>query len=177
MRLSSVLKISREISLEARREFVRRSKEIFMKRDKTNYEKDWLAGYMEHQEELMKIPVGLGMSRHPCQNSLVQASYSSSRIEATQEVEYDPTAIGQQPAGSREVSHFPRGPYLDEEVVRPADLNRLFVKSEAFDGIRPPPRQWLDQYEKAAISNGWSDAAKVKHMATFLKETVYSWLT
>lgn len=63
------------------------------------------------------------------------------------------------------------------EVVKPADLNRLFVRPETFNGVKPPPRQWLDQYEKAALSNELTDLAKVKYMATFLKESAYAWLT
>lgn len=116
---------------------------------------------MEHQSELLRTePVF--EKRQP--ESGRTSEYSASNVEPGSEVEYGPAS-------------FDAASQSRPEFIRPADFNRLFVRPETFNGVRPPPRQWLDQYEKAAISNGWSDTAKVKYMATFLKETAYAWLT
>ncbi|CAA2962364.1 uncharacterized protein LOC110893025, partial [Olea europaea subsp. europaea] len=168
IRLSSALRIAGHISLEGRQEFTRKCREIFAKRNKTAYEKDWLNDYMEHQDQLFSTTV-----KPPSQHGSDPISYSNSQIEEGDEVEYGPENRHHQPRPASP----PRYHRYDTEEVKPADLNKLFVKPETFNGVKPSARQWLDQYEKAATSNGWSDNAKVKYMATFLKDTAYSWLT
>jgi len=137
---------------------VRKSQEIFTKRNKINYEKEWLADYIEHQAKLFEAPPP-AHSPPSSRASPVGNQYSEHEVEEDQQLEYGP------------------GPSSHQEEVRPADLNKLFVRPEPFNGIKPPARQWLDQYEKAATANNWTDAAKIKYMATFLKESAYSWLT
>lgn len=164
-RLSSVLKLTTSLTPAARQEFVRRSRELFAKRNKTNYEKEWLADYMENQDAFFMASETALRSRHSSRNS-----GTSSQMGDARELEYRMPPM--EPPSHIHVPH--REPFPNDEVVRPADLNKLFVKPETFNGIKPPPRQWLDQYEKAAFSNGWTETAKIKYMATFLKETAYS---
>lgn len=37
-----------------------------------------------------------------------------------------------------------------DNAVQQIELNKLELKPPAFDGIKPPPRRWLDDYERAA---------------------------
>lgn len=192
IRLGALLQISKEITPEARREFIRKSQELFAKRNKTNYEKNWLSDYVAHQEGLLQAPMTTGAqqgsSGHSSRDEFCSHFETGNETEAAngraiRNTSTPHAAAGHQfqppqfqPPQFQSPSNFPM-PTFGQEIVRPADLNKLFVKPETFDGIQPPPRQWLDQYEKAAFSNGWSDTAKIKYMSTFLKETAYSWLT
>lgn len=50
-------------------------------------------------------------------------------------------------------------------------LNELVKKPQNFDGYNPPARKWVDDYEKAAEANGWSQPQKVKYFSTFLEKS------
>ena len=145
------------LSQEARHEFLRRSNEIFAKRSKTNYEKEWSADYIEYRDQLFTTTTtAAATTDQQSEVSSSQGSRSASLIGNNQQVEYGP--------GPSSAPNYipPRDQYPGSEIVRPADSNELFVRPETFNGVKLLPRQWLDQHEKAAIANGWSDAAKTK---------------
>lgn len=54
-------------------------------------------------------------------------------------------------------------------------LNELVLKPETFDGINPQPRKWIDDYEKAAKTNNWTDEITTKYFPTFLNKSAYDW--
>lgn len=54
-------------------------------------------------------------------------------------------------------------------------LNQLVRKPETFNGVRPNPRRWIDDYEDAMIANGWSDGVAVKYFSTFLSGDALDW--
>jgi 3-methyladenine DNA glycosylase AlkC/predicted aspartyl protease len=58
----------------------------------------------------------------------------------------------------------------------PLKLNELVEKPVVFDGNKPNPRKWLDDYEKASESNSWNEYHKVKYFATFLEKSAHDWL-
>lgn len=55
------------------------------------------------------------------------------------------------------------------------NINELVIRPEVFNGYKPKPRQWLEDYEFAATANGWSDKAKAKFFATFLEKSARDW--
>lgn len=167
--LSDALRISDfAMKPQVRDEFIRKSQELHAIKNKDKYTKEWIADYLENQSVLL-APPNLPPARR--QSFQSEANEYACANNHDQDQAYGSAVYSQPPARP------PRANLLGSEIVRPADLNKLFVRPETFDGIKPPPRQWLDQYEKAASSNEWSDAAKVKYMATFLKDSAYSWLT
>ena len=54
-------------------------------------------------------------------------------------------------------------------------LNELVIRPETFDGIRPKPRRWLEDYNEAIIANGWDDYIAVKYFPTFLEMAAKDW--
>ena len=42
-------------------------------------------------------------------------------------------------------------------------MNELVIRPEVFDGVKPKPRKWLDDYEDATQANGWTDRIAVKY--------------
>lgn len=54
-------------------------------------------------------------------------------------------------------------------------LNELVKKPEVFDGIRPPPRKWIDDFEKASEANGWTEQQQSKYFSTFLEKSGNDW--
>lgn len=59
--------------------------------------------------------------------------------------------------------------------VQTIKLNELVIKPATFDGVKPPPRRWIDDYERASKANGWNDRSMVKYFATFLSKAAYDW--
>jgi len=62
-----------------------------------------------------------------------------------------------------------------EEPIPKIRLNELIIRPETFDGTKPPPRQWLDDYERAAHANGWRERTMVKHLQTFIIKAAQDW--
>jgi hypothetical protein len=54
-------------------------------------------------------------------------------------------------------------------------MNELVVKPETFDGQKPKPRKWLEDFKEAAESNGWNDEIMVKYFRTFLTGSAKDW--
>lgn len=53
-------------------------------------------------------------------------------------------------------------------------LNQLVKRPEQFNGYKPHPRIWIEDYLDAIEDNGWSEAVAIKYIKTFL--TGSSWL-
>jgi len=62
-----------------------------------------------------------------------------------------------------------------KEAIPKIRLNELIIRPETFDGTKPPPRQWLDDYERAANANGWTEKTMVKHLQTFITRAAQDW--
>lgn len=59
--------------------------------------------------------------------------------------------------------------------VQSIDLNKLVRKPLTFDGVKPPARRWLEDYERAAVSNFWNDQSRVRYFSTFLSKAAHDW--
>lgn len=53
--------------------------------------------------------------------------------------------------------------------------NELVRDPPVFNGKKPSPRKWLDEYERAAEANCWTDFLKAMYMPTFLRDSAYNW--
>lgn len=53
-------------------------------------------------------------------------------------------------------------------------LNELVTKPNEFDGKSSSARRWIDEYERAAIANGWNEIIMIKYFPTFLGPA-YGW--
>lgn len=49
------------------------------------------------------------------------------------------------------------------------------IKPDAFDGVKPNPRRWLDNFERAARANGWGDDIMVTYFPTFVTKSALDW--
>lgn len=54
-------------------------------------------------------------------------------------------------------------------------LNQLVATPEKFNGVSPPARRWLEDYEDASIANGWTEAVTIKYFSTFLTDAALDW--
>lgn len=54
-------------------------------------------------------------------------------------------------------------------------LNELVVTPENFNGVRPKPRKWIQNYNEAITANGWSDHIAIKYLPTFLSGPAKDW--
>lgn len=54
-------------------------------------------------------------------------------------------------------------------------LNELVMKPDSFDGLKPPARRWIDDYERCAKANSWSESVMVTYFPTFLKGRALDW--
>lgn len=63
------------------------------------------------------------------------------------------------------------------ETVQPQkiELNKLVKTPKAFDGNKPPARQWLDDFEKSSEANGWNHSSMVKFFSTYLEKAANDW--
>lgn len=55
------------------------------------------------------------------------------------------------------------------------NLNELVIKPESFNGYTPKPRDWIDMYEEAFITNEWSTQTAMKYFPTFLRGAALDW--
>lgn len=56
-------------------------------------------------------------------------------------------------------------PETGRETIK---LYELVVKPEVFDGEKPKPRRWLQEYNEAIVANGWTEKLAIKYLPTFL---------
>lgn len=61
----------------------------------------------------------------------------------------------------------------DEIEVKAIKRNELVIEPEPFDGIKPSPRRWIDDYERAGEANGWKKNQMVKYLPIYLQKTAY----
>lgn len=54
-------------------------------------------------------------------------------------------------------------------------LNELVNRPERFNGDRKLARRWLDDFESAALANGWNQNIMVKYFSSFLSESGEEW--
>lgn len=78
------------------------------------------------------------------------------------------------PANQEVLGKAPANPIVSHQV-KMVKTNDLIIKPENFDGVKPPPRKWLDNYEKACAANRWLDEIKVLYFPSFLSGTAYDW--
>lgn len=181
--LSHALQVSRSVTPEIRESFFAKNLELQNKVGKrSNYENAWLKDFAANQRALYNVVAEEANSRRSSQGSRTPS------IQENMEADYEP--LGHRLTSERrpQSEYYPPYPQtyrktlgvtrpgFPEEDIRPVDLNKLFVRPDSFNGTKPPPRVWLDQYEKAADDNGWSEHAKVRHIRTFLKGPAYDWL-
>lgn len=55
------------------------------------------------------------------------------------------------------------------------NLSHLVQTPVKFNGMRPQPRQWFEDYLNAIVANGWSKAIASKYFSTFLERTALDW--
>lgn len=72
------------------------------------------------------------------------------------------------------------GPMSSTLVGKPSraktiNLNCLVIKPATFDGEKPKPRLWIENYRDAIEANGWDDYIAKKYFVTFLSGTAVSW--
>lgn len=63
----------------------------------------------------------------------------------------------------------------DEGRALTIKLNELVVIPAKFEGIRHKARRWLDDFERAAISNSWNNATKAKYFQSYLGGSANDW--
>lgn len=54
-------------------------------------------------------------------------------------------------------------------------LDELVIQPTTFDGVKPRPRKWLDDFKDAIQANAWTDEIAVKYFSTYLTKSAYSW--
>ena len=60
-------------------------------------------------------------------------------------------------------------------VIKPIKLNELVIRPEDFDGVKPPARKWIEDFEQAGYANGWTSDQMAKYLPTFLVKTARDW--
>lgn len=64
---------------------------------------------------------------------------------------------------------------LPKMMTNTIKLSELVIKPELFDGQRPRPRRWIQDYNEAILANGWSDEISIKYLPTFLTKSAKDW--
>ena len=72
---------------------------------------------------------------------------------------------------SRDLTNLP--PLSSENKT--VKLNELVIKPEIFDGERPKPRRWIQDFNETILANGWSDEIAIKYLPTFLTKSAKDW--
>lgn len=75
------------------------------------------------------------------------------------------------------------GPTQDTNVTRiylaatmqKVNLNQLVCKPDTFDGTKPRPREWLEEYEECYQANDWLESTAIKYFPTFLTGPAKDW--
>lgn len=136
---------------------------------------DWLRDYAATQPQLRAI------------RSMASAVEGEVRAEARQApdpleswrqavaIPRDPPVAQPNQAPSRVL------PRVEPSHVRGSELpslrrDQMVIKPRMFDGNKPPPRRWIDDFEKAAHANGWTDHFMVTFFVSFLSGHAYDWL-
>lgn len=70
----------------------------------------------------------------------------------------------------RELIHLPHSSY--DHTIK---LSELVIKPDVFDGEKPRPRKWIQEYNDAIIANGWSNEIAIKYLPTFLSKSAKDW--
>lgn len=79
------------------------------------------------------------------------------------------------PTGSARLSGINEAMISSHQPRTTIKLNELVIKPAMFDGSKPLPRKWIEEYKDAIDANGWSDFIAVKYFQTFLSGTAYTW--
>lgn len=58
------------------------------------------------------------------------------------------------------------------EVINTKELAQVPKK---FDGTKPRPQKWLEDYKDAKQANGWNNRVAVKYFSTYLKKSALDW--
>lgn len=72
------------------------------------------------------------------------------------------------------------GAVIDTQPPPPKEIpkikkDELVKEPPKFDGNKPTPRRWLDDFERAAYSNTWSDEQQVRYFPSYLVKAAYDW--
>jgi len=61
------------------------------------------------------------------------------------------------------------------EVAQTVKLNELVIVPQKFDRSRSRARKWLDDYERAAVSNSWNHPTMAKYFKSYLTGAALDW--
>lgn len=65
--------------------------------------------------------------------------------------------------------------FYDPQALPRIKLNELVQNPDAFNGSKPAPRRWLDDYERTAKADVWSEQLKVRYFSMLLESTAHDW--
>lgn len=160
IKLSQYLALQPNVSDEDRQQFIQYCQKLVKKKKLSAREKDWQKDYLMNHHLMDRVfLVG--------ENQPVTSA--GRNIQSNETTGYDRFDDAQdEPQNDNTYTSL-------EEGVATIKLNELVRKPKHFNGFKPKPRQWLDDYEKASRDNQWSDYLKVKYFGTFLEDSAYDW--
>lgn len=163
--LSQVLQLTPQLSPQVIAAYRQHAAQLAAKGKKTRKEQQWEKDYLIHHAELDAILV-----------SMAQDTFKSKRLGFATATG-SPTPALSRPSSMRNLNP-PSNEYEEirnDNTPQRIKLNELVRPIEKFDGFKPTPRRWLDEYERAAESNNWNKATMVKYFVTFLEKSALDW--
>lgn len=64
---------------------------------------------------------------------------------------------------------------LPESSATTIKLPELVIKPEIFNGVKPKPRKWIQEFNESIVANGWLDSIAIKYLPTFLSFSAKDW--
>lgn len=63
----------------------------------------------------------------------------------------------------------------DLEMSQPIDITKAIRRPDRFNGNKPSPLIWIDDYIECGDINAWTDELRLQYLPAFLDETAYNW--
>lgn len=172
MLLSSYLELNDTITDELVAAFDEKAGELSTKSHKTKYESRWLIDFIKSSPALRRICVLQIKSEsddfatihdgvdHRTERRRAPSLTPQERVTSPQPHIYDSPREQQ---------------FITDQPTTTINLKNLVLTPETFDGFKPPARKWVDDYERAAKANGWSEQSTVRYFETFLSKGAHDW--
>lgn len=154
------------IPIDVREQFTSTAKQVMDKPVKTEAQKLWLEDYLTTLDKLSH--------RMPEPSAAQKASFAQVAGPSQPSSSFVPTFTSSSATRSQPTSS--RRSLTDQEVGKTTiKLNELVIKPTEFNGEKPRPRRWIQEYQEAIIANGWTDYLAVKYFPTFLDRNAKDW--
>lgn len=170
--LSKFLQLNAVVPEEMLAAFETKSIALASKKRLSKFENDWVKDYIINSPRLRQV------DRSSQEGGVSGVASAVSKLQIKERpLPKRPDESGESSDSDySELDNFETPPErMRKRGLPKIKLNELVLKPEVFDGVKPQPRRWIDDCEKAARANAWTDHLYCQYLPTFLTKSALDW--